>query len=52
MSVRFLAVSILKFNKGSQQPLLESGSGKSTAVKLLVGLHPHSGHIKVDGRLE
>jgi ATP-binding cassette subfamily B protein len=28
----------------------ESGSGKSTAVKLLVGLlHPHSGHIMVDG---
>lgn len=28
----------------------ESGSGKSTAVKLLVGLlHPHSGHIRVDG---
>lgn len=28
----------------------ESGSGKSTAVKLLVGLlHPHSGHIIVDG---
>lgn len=28
----------------------ESGSGKSTTVKLLVGLlHPHSGHIMVDG---
>jgi ATP-binding cassette subfamily B protein len=29
----------------------ESGSGKSTAVKLLAGLlHPHSGHIEMDGR--
>jgi ATP-binding cassette subfamily B protein len=28
----------------------ESGSGKSTAVKLIAGLlHPHSGHIEVDG---
>ena len=28
----------------------ESGSGKSTVVKLIVGLlHPHSGHIEVDG---